>query len=77
MTSLQGQSERLPCGCVIASRIVDGERQFAIEPCSKKCEMFKFVIDETERQGKELKFEVGKLQGEPKDLMPPSEDDKI
>ena len=68
MSELQGQSTRLPCGCICAIRIVDGEKQFAIQPCSDDCTYFKFAMEETERQGKEVREEVGELKGEPKDL---------
>ncbi len=68
MPELQGQSERLPCGCVIANRIVDGDRQFVCEPCSLDCEYFRYMIEESERRGNPVEYRNGQLKGEPKDV---------
>lgn len=56
---MQEVPEVLPCGCKIAKRIIAGERQFVMEPCSPDCEYFKFCIEKAQRQGKQVRKEPG------------------
>ena len=51
----------LPCGCKIARRIVDGERQLVMAPCSLDCENLEFALTEAIRQGKETRREPGRF----------------
>lgn len=49
----------LPCGCKVAKRIVDGERQLVMEPCSPDCEYFQYALDRTQNQTKPVRKQRG------------------
>ena len=53
--------ETLPCGCRVTKRIVAGERQFVIEPCSMDCKYLAFALEESGRQGNEIRTRRGSL----------------
>ncbi len=44
--------ERLPCGCLIGTDVIDGVNTFLIEPHALNCKNYLYVLQETERQGK-------------------------
>jgi len=59
MSNLQEVPEKLPCGCKLANRVVEGEKQFLIEPCSPDCEYYLFVVAEAKRQRVETQVREG------------------
>lgn len=42
----------LPCGCKMWTDVIDGVNTFMYEPCKLDCTYYKFVLEETEKQGK-------------------------
>lgn len=46
------QRQRYPCGC--EDEVKNGVHIF--KPCSENCEIYKFVLEETKRQGHQLEI---------------------
>jgi hypothetical protein len=52
MESPEEDLQTLPCGCVMGSRTVDGQRAFVVMPCSQTCEYYAYAIEESRKMGK-------------------------
>jgi hypothetical protein len=46
--------DELPCGCVIGTADVGGQRAFIMKPCGPDCEYYQYALSQAERQGKPI-----------------------
>lgn len=45
-------TERLPCGCVVATDVINGVKTLSYMPCSVDCRYYQWFLDEAAQQGK-------------------------
>lgn len=49
-----GEMERLPCGCLVGTDLIDGQPTFLMIPCADDCEYYIYALAESRRQGKRV-----------------------
>lgn len=49
-------TDNIPCGCILTTAVVDGLKTLTYIACGKNCEYFKYMVEESERQGKPVEF---------------------
>lgn len=57
LNNTQFEDVELPCGCQLFTRQIKGVNTFIINPCDKECKNYKYVIEESQSRGKEIKYE--------------------
>lgn len=46
----------LECGCLLQTRVVDGEKQFRVTPCELNCKVLKMTLEMAMERGKPVEF---------------------
>ena len=46
--------DRLPCGCLCGTDVIDGVNTFLFEPCALDCWVYLYVLEESAKQGNSL-----------------------
>jgi hypothetical protein len=44
-------AEKLPCGCLMETQVIDGERTLIYVPCRLDCRYYLYTLEESARQG--------------------------